>query len=86
MPEERRDYDGHTQQIARDAGREGAKETLQTLGVDVDDVPTAQADFMTLRQVRRAKEVVARAGVWVLTVSGVSAIIAWVQNSNGGGS
>lgn len=39
-------------QVAQEAGREGAREVLKTLGIDADNPREAQEDFIFLRQWR----------------------------------
>ncbi len=57
---DRRKLNGEHQAIAKEAGREGAREVLVLLGVDVDNPRETQQDFAHLHRQRLASEEVGK--------------------------
>lgn len=74
-------------QIAREAADHAVHDLVQALGIDADNPREAQADFQTLRSLRRARERGAAAVIWamvILVVGGIAGMV-WDAISKGSG-
>ncbi len=81
---ERRQMNGEMKQIAHEAGREGARECLTLLGVDVKKPLEMQQDFAHLRKLRQASEDISkqakRVSIGVLVTGVLGAIYLALKN------
>jgi len=69
--------------IAKEAGREGARETLRGIGVNPDDPQRAQANFIFLDNFRRGSEdtirTIKRSAIATF-IAGIITLIIWGLN------